>query len=88
MTPLLFWLGVPHTTQLSFIHSVWWGIRLCVLTKSDLIPLPSLHCGEGSSLPGLVPSYDMVNSESVVGIKLCDTSVVIGIRLMILCTSD
>ena len=41
------------------------------------IPLPSLHGGEGSSFPGLVPSNDMVNSESVMGIKPGDSGVVI-----------
>ena len=44
----------------------------------------SLHLpcivGEGSSFPGLVPSDDMVNSESVVGIKPGDSGVVIGYR--------
>ena len=46
--------------------------------ESHLIPLPSLHDGEGSSFPGLVPSDDAVNSESVMGIKPGDSSVVIG----------
>ena len=34
-----------------------------------------------SSFPGLVPSYDMVNSESVVGIKPGDYGVVIGYQV-------
>ena len=42
------------------------------------IPLPSLHDWEGSSFPGLVPSDDMVISESVMGIKPGDSGVVIG----------
>ena len=46
--------------------------------ESHLIPLPSLHGGEGSSFPGLVPSDDAVNSDSVLGIKPGDSSVVIG----------
>ena len=53
--------------------------------ESHPIPPPSLHVGEGSSFPGLVPSDDMVDSESVMGIKPGDSSVVIGslgIRLM------
>ena len=33
------------------------------------IPLPSLHGGEGSSFPGLVPPSDMVNYKSVVCMK-------------------
>ena len=41
------------------------------------IPPPSLHGGEGSSFPGLVPSDDAVNSESVMDIKPGDSGVVI-----------
>ena len=32
-------------------------------------PPPSLHGGEGFSVPGLVLSDDMINSESVMGVK-------------------
>ena len=46
-----------------------------------LIPLPSQHGGEGSSFPGLVPSDDMLNYESVMGIKPCDSSVVIEYQI-------
>ena len=49
--------------------------------ESHLIPLPSLHDREGSSFPGLVPSDDMVNSESVMGLKPGDSSVVIGYQV-------
>ena len=49
--------------------------------ESHLIPLPSLHDGEGSSFPGLVPSDDAVDSESVMGIKAGDSSVVIGYQV-------
>ena len=42
---------------------------------------PSLHGGEGSSFPGLVPSNDKVNSESVVGIKPGDSGVVMGYQV-------
>ena len=45
--------------------------------ESHLIPLPSLHDGEGSSFPGLVPSDDAVDSDSVMGIKPGDSGVVI-----------
>ena len=51
------------------------------LAESHLIPLPSLHDGEGFSFPGLVPSDDMVNSESVMGIKPGDSGVVIGYQV-------
>ena len=37
--------------------------------ESHPIPVPYLHDGEGSSFPGLVPSDDVVNSNSVMGIK-------------------
>ena len=36
-------------------------------------PLPSLNSGEGSYFPGLVQSYDKVNSESVMGIQPGDS---------------
>ena len=40
--------------------------------KSHLIPPIFLHGVEGFSLPGTVPPNDMVNYESVFGVKLCD----------------
>ena len=49
--------------------------------ESHLIPLPSLHDGEGSSFPGLVPSDDAVDSDSVMGIKPGDSGVVIGYQV-------
>ena len=49
--------------------------------ESHLIPLPSLHDGEGSSFPGLVPSDDVVNPDSVMGVKPGDSSVVIGYQV-------
>ena len=45
--------------------------------ESHLIPLPSLHDGEGSSFPGLVPSDDAVDSESVMGVKPGDSGVAV-----------
>ena len=51
------------------------------LAESQLIPPPSLHGGEGSSFPGLVPSNDMVNSESAMSIKPGDSGVVIGYQV-------
>ena len=50
------------------------------LAENHPIPLPSLHDDEGS-FPGLVPSDDTVNSESVMGIKPGDSSVVIGYQV-------
>ena len=49
--------------------------------ESHPIPPPSLHDGEGSSFPGLVPSDDVVDSDSVMGIKPGDSSVVIGYQV-------
>ena len=49
--------------------------------ESQPIPLPSLNDGEGPSFPGLVQSDDTVNSESVMGIKHGDSSVVIGYQV-------
>ena len=49
--------------------------------ESHPIPPPSLHDGEGSSFPGLVPSDDGVNSDSVMGIKPGDSGVVIGYQV-------
>ena len=51
------------------------------LAESHLIPLPSLQGGEGSSFLDLVPCSDMVNSESVVGIKPADSGMVIGYQV-------
>ena len=53
-------------------HTTFWPLQ------RQLIPLPSLCDGEGSSLPGLVSQNGMFESGSEVGIKLSDYSVVIG----------
>ena len=49
--------------------------------ESHLFPPPSLHGGEGSSFPGLVPSDDVVDPNSVMAIKPGDSGVVIGYQL-------
>ena len=48
---------------------VWSGGSLILggSIESHLIPLPSLCDGEWSSFPGLVPSDDAVDSDSVMG---------------------
>ena len=57
--------------------------------QSHLIPSPSLHVGEGSSFPGLVPSDDMLDSESGVGIKPDDSGAVIWYKVdTFTCTSS
>ena len=48
---------------------------------SHLIPLPLLHAGEGSSFPGLVPSDDVVDHDSVMAVKPGDSGVVIGYQV-------
>ena len=49
--------------------------------QSHLIPLPSLHGGKGCPFPNLVPPDYTVDSESIVGIKLSDSGVVIGYQV-------
>ena len=49
--------------------------------QSHLIPLPSLHGGDGPSFPGLDPPSDIFTCKSVVGIKTGDSSVVIGYQV-------
>ena len=62
--------------QLSSSHSNYM-VGHTALGAWQRVSLPSLHGGEGSSFPGLIPPDDMVNSESWVGIKSCDSGVVI-----------
>ena len=51
------------------------------LAESYPIPPPSLHGGEGSSFPDLVPSNDEVDSESAISIKPCGPDGVIGYQV-------
>ena len=51
------------------------------MVGSHPITPPSLHGGEESSVLGLIPSDDKVNSESVVNIKPCDSGVVTGYQV-------
>ena len=68
--------------QLSSSHSNYTvGYTALGAWQSHPIPPSSLHGGEGSSFPGLVPSGDMVNSESVVGIKPGASGVVTGYQV-------
>ena len=61
------------------IPFIWWGIQLWGLGRDSPDPSAFPYYGEGSSFPGLVPSDDMINSESVMGIKPGDSSVVIEV---------
>ena len=74
--------GEPSATHSAVPQPIHGVYSLGGSVESYLIPLPSLHDGEGSTFPGLVPSDDAVNSDSVMGIKPGDSGVVIGIRLM------
>ena len=51
------------------------------MAESHPNPLPSLHGGERSSFPGLVPSDDTVDFESTMGVKPGDSGVVIGYQV-------
>ena len=69
-------------SQMSSSHSNYMmGHTAFGTWQSLLTPLPSLHGGEASSFPGLVPSSDTVNSESVVGIKPGDSGVLNGYHI-------
>ena len=78
------WVGGAFCCSISCsptIPSIWWGYSYGGLAESHLIPLPSLHAGEGSSVPGLVPSDDTDDSESVMDINPGDSGVVIGYQV-------
>ena len=85
-------MAAPSTTlsrgSLMLLHLLFpshpiymWGIQLWGLGRESPNPSASLHCGEGSYFPGLVPSDDMVNSESAMGVKPGDSDVVIGYQV-------
>ena len=73
--------GEPSATHSAVPQPFGGAYSLGGSVESHLIPLPSLHDGEGSSFPGLVPSDDAANSESVMGIKPGDSGVVIGYQV-------
>ena len=74
-------MGEPSATHPAVLQPFGGAYSLGGSMEHHLIPPPSLHDGEGSSLPGLVPSGDAVDSESVMGIKPGDSSVVIGYQV-------
>ena len=89
-TPGMHRLGAPSATlgrrEPSATHSVvpqpfGGAYSLGGSIESNLIPLPSLCDGERSSFPGLVPSDDVVNSDSVIAIKPGDSGVLIGYQV-------
>ena len=81
LIPLLPWVGESFATQSAVPQPFGGSYSLGGSVESHLIHLPSLHDGEGSSFPGLVPSGNTVDSESVMGIKPGDSGVVIGYQV-------
>ena len=73
--------GEPSATHLALSQPIGGVYSLGDSIESHLIPQPSLHDGEASSFPGLVPSDDVVNSDSVMSIKPGDSGVVIGYQV-------
>ena len=70
------WVAFPLLLQVgdalcySNSHLINMVEHITFRTQQDhLMPLPSLHGKEGSSFQGLVPSDDMINSESMVAIQ-------------------
>ena len=63
----------PHAIHLTVpqpFQQYGGAFRFGGLAENHLIPLPSLHGGEGSSFLCNAPPNDMVNTESVVGLNL------------------
>ena len=73
--------GKPSATHSAVCQLFGGAYILGDSVESHLIPLPSLHGRERSSFPGLVPSDDAVNSDSVMGIKPGDSNVGIGYQV-------
>ena len=73
--------GEPSATHSAVPQPIGGVYSLGGSIESHLIPLPSLCDGEGSSFPGLVPSDDAVNPDSVMGIKPGDSGVEIGYQV-------
>ena len=73
--------GEPSATHSAVPQPFGGAYSLGDSLESHLILPPSLHDGEQSSFPGLVPSDDMVDSESVMGIKPGDSGVGIGYQV-------
>ena len=76
-------VGEPSATQLAVPqpYHLYGGVYSFGGLAESPDPSAFLACGEGSSFPDLVPSHDMVNSESAMGIKPGDSGVVIGYHI-------
>ena len=82
--PIVLSRGVYHATETAIPQPCmqYSGVySFGSLVDSHLIPPPSIHCGSGSSFPGLVPPGDMDYSELVLGAKTSDFSVMIGYKV-------
>ena len=89
-TPEMHRVAAPSSTTLSMgafccsiscspaIPSIWWGIQLWGLGRESPGPSSFPAWWKGVFFPGLVPSDDTVNSESVMSVKLGETGLVIG----------
>ena len=73
--------GEPSATHSGVPQPIGGVYSLGGSIESHPIPLPFLCDGEGSSFPGLVPSDDAVDSDSVMGVKPGDCGVVIGYQV-------
>ena len=76
--------GEPSATQSAVpqpSHLYGGAYSFGSLAESHPIHPPSPHGGEGYSFSGLLPSSDMVDSESVMDIKPGDSGVVIGYQV-------
>ena len=73
------WSGdpAPQSADPQPFHLYGGAYNFGHLAEIHPIPPSSLHGGKGSSFSGLVPSDDMIDSESAMGIKPGDSSVVI-----------
>ena len=82
---MLFWVGgepsATHSAVPQPSNMFGGAYSLGGSVECHLIPLPSLHGGEGSSFPGLVLSDDVGDSEYVMGIKPGVSGVVIGYQV-------
>ena len=78
LLPLLPWVGGAFCYSFRCAPTNWWGLQPWGSIESHPIHPPSLHDGEESSFPGLLPSYDAVNSDSVMDVKPGDSGMVIG----------
>ena len=81
LLPLLPWVGRAFCYSFSCTLTDWWGIQPWGLCRESPDPSAFLHDGEGSLFQVWLPSDDVVDSDSVMGIKPGDSGVVIGYQV-------